>query len=228
MGTGILLLLIAVAFAGKKSLPDVDFDEDPDVDDEDEDEGEGRYTEPDYKPGPIIDAKKLEPLPDDSKWLGDVEALVRDAPVPGQGGYFWAIKPQGDPGYLNGSQLARRLLTGASDTGSNRLRLLKCMTRVDWNANLYASTNHPTGWGTLYDVEGQNLSAAWLPRHAPAVQYLANHQYPPRTIGESAAHIPGLPQGYFGLLWIPKWTASASALQCNAEGPPAWLEQGLG
>ena len=151
---------------------------------------------------------------DDDAWLGTVDALVSPVPRPNA---FYRIKT-GD----TASGIAGQALLG-NNNGSNRVRLIKCMTRVSWNDTLYASTRHPASWGTLFDVNGENLSAAFLPRNASAVQFLAQKKMPPRTITASGGYVGQGPTGYFGLLWIPPFQATPNAVACQETGPPNWL-----
>ncbi len=164
--------------------------------------------EPDEKPGPI----------DRPTWLDRVDALVWDEPRPGG---FYKIRP-GD----TASGIAGRALM-ANNTGSNRVALIKCMTRALWNDELYASNRHPQSWGTMFDVDGENLSAAFLPRHASAVQFMAERRMPPRTILPDGGYDGEGPTGSFGLLWIPVFLSSKDAVACEGTDVPPWLRAGL-
>lgn len=207
MGTGVLLLLIAFALA-KKPEPTPDL---PDLDDGDARNG----REPDYQPGPVVIPAEPE---DDSEWLAAVDSLFADVPTPGR---FYRIQAGDTMSALAGEAL------GGANTGSNRLALIKCLTRVPWNDALYVSDRHPGGWGTLYDVDGRNLSAAFLPRHASAVQELAQRREPPRTINMVGDYLGFGPTGYFGSLWFPSFTANQNAVVCSPGDPPAWLLNAL-
>lgn len=157
----------------------------------------------------------------DQEWLDAVDALIHDAPVAGS---FYRVR-SGSDGGLNAGNIARRILDGPANTGSNRLNYIKCMTRVGWNNAHYASTNYSQDYGgNLYNADGLNLSAAWLPRHAPAIQLIADRRMPPRTINAAGEYIVGQPTGYYGLLWLPEVQISGSTVACN-EGsqPPGWL-----
>jgi hypothetical protein len=75
----------------------------------------------------------------------------------------------------------------------------------------------------VYDVEGVNLSQAWMPRHPSAMQALANRQNPLRGITMTGQQIGT--GGYYGLLWIPTFVATKDTLACAGagQGPPQWL-----
>ena len=208
MGTGTLLLLIAGIFAaggggngnGKTK------------------KGTG-FKEPDTKPGPIDRPKKLEPDDadiDDAEdpWIAKLDELIRPVPTAGR---FYQVK-KGD----TMANIARSVLK-ANSTGSNRIAYIKCCTKVPWNDALYVSDRHPASWGTLFDVNGRNLSAAFLPRNAKATQSLMQRELPPRNIDASGNYTSGQ-TGYQGLLWLPPVTASeAYGIACSPTNPPASL-----
>jgi hypothetical protein len=208
MGTGILLILIAALFGGRRPNGNGN--------------GPGpiigkKAVEPDYQPGPVI----LEPMPvvppddddDDAQWLAQVAQLISDTPKPGR---FYQIR-QGD----TMSAIAGEAL-GASNKGSNRVALIKCCTRVPWNRELYVSNRYAQSWGTMFNVDGENLSASFLPRNASAPQALASRTMPERTIDGSGNYTTGQ-TGYYGLLWIPTFAASNLGVNCQPNDPPAWL-----
>jgi len=209
MGTGTLLLLIAGIFAasgngnGKKNGK----------------KNGQSFGEPDTKPGPIDRPKKLEPdeadfEDEDDPFIALLDELIREVPTAGR---FYQVR-KGD----TMANIARAVLK-ANSTGSNRIAYIKCCTRVPWNDALYVSDRHPSSWGTLFDVDGRNLSAAFLPRNAKATQAMMERKLPPRTIGASGQYIGGQ-TGYQGLLWLPPVTASeAYGVSCNPTNPPAQL-----
>lgn len=166
---------------------------------------------------PVVPAEKVPPADGmtDAQWLAAVDALVSQAP---RQGAFWQVT-QGS----TASGLASALLPSGTNTGSNRVRLIKCMTAVPWNRDHYAADAGRQTWGTLYDVEGVNLSPAWMPRHPSSMQALANRQDPPRGIDGQGNQVDS--GGYYGMLWIPTFAATANALVCSGAGqtPPAWL-----
>lgn len=173
--------------------------------------------EPDYNPGPVI-------KPDD-EYLKQIEALIKPNPTPNS---FYQIKAGGP----TASDVAAALLSPkGGNTGSNRLALIKCLTAIPWNADRYSAQHPSASWGTLYDLpDGRNLSIAWFPRHAPAVQLLAIRESPPRTVTSSGAHIPDAPNGYYALLWLPPINLVSGQLVCDPQtmGPPAWLMAAIG
>lgn len=189
--------------------------------------GKKEGVEPDQAPGPIVFEKKAV-VQDDAEaaleeYRNKLEALISQAPT---AEHFYQIY-NGGP---NASTIAGDILSAHNaNTGQNRVRLIKCMTQIPWNKKRYTSKRKSSSWGTLYDVNEENLSAAWLPRHAPAVQLLAETVSPPRTITPGGAWVQG--QGtYYALLWIPKIKVVSGELVCDplAEGPPAWLLDRIG
>jgi hypothetical protein len=67
-----------------------------------------------------------------------------------------------------------------------------------------------------------------MPRNDNAINAMANGNYPTRSVAmDNAAHLPGTPQGSFGLLWIPQFTATANSFVMGAANPPPWLLEGL-
>lgn len=157
----------------------------------------------------------------DAEWLAGLAGLVSEVPKQNT---FWMVRAG-----TTASQLARDLLAGVADTNANRVRLIKCLTMVPWNRQHYASTGGEKTWGTLYNIDdGTNLSAAWMPRHPSAMQELANRMNPVRGIDEGGGQV-GV-GGYYGLLWIPPFTATQQTLACNggAASPPPWLMQRIG
>lgn len=166
---------------------------------------------------PIFEAEKVVP-PDgmtDAQWLAGIDGIVSEIPKQGT---FWQVTQGSTAG-----ELAAALLQGAADTGANRIRLIKCMTMVPWNREHYAADAGRQTWGTLYDAEGVNLSSAWMPRHPSAMQALSNRQNPLRGVDEKGKQVGT--GGYYGMLWIPNFTASPQMLVCNgaAQNPPNWL-----
>lgn len=222
--TGALIVGAAWAFLGGKKktngngqiwdLPDVDEgEEEGEIQEGEADTG---FDEPDYQPGPI-DKKKLVPAPVDDTWIKDLEALITVNPTPNR---FWQIYKNGP----NASDVARSVLQAKGiNSGSNRVALVKCMTQIPWNAIHYASTREAKSWGTQFNVDGKNLSAAWLPRHAPAMQLLAMKERVPRNINEAGAWLGG--DSKYGLIWIPRINDIQGKLVCDplAEAPPKWL-----
>lgn len=170
--------------------------------------------EPDIAPGPI-DAEKLDDGMSDAEWLANVDGLVSQIPKKGA---FWEVG-QG----TSATELAASLLPGSSNTGANRIRLIKCMTAVPWNFEKYAADAGRQTWKYLYDVNGKNLSQAWMPRHPSAVQAISNRENPLRGIDEQGGQVG--PGGYYGLVWIPDFTANANALVCSGskQQPPPWF-----
>lgn len=166
---------------------------------------------------PVFEAEKVPPDDGmtDAQWLAAVDGLVSKTP---RQGTFWQVR-QGSTAV----ELAGALLPAGANTGSNRVRLIKCMTAVPWNREHYAADAGHGTWGALFNVEGVNLSPAWMPRHPSALQALANREDPVRGIGDKGGQIGT--GGYYGLLWIPTFTATPSALVCSGAGqtPPAWL-----
>lgn len=173
--------------------------------------------EPDYQPGPIIGKKTV-----DNEYLQAVDALISDVPKADR---FYRISA-GSP---SASTAAGELLAAmGANTGSNRVRYIKCITQIPWNKLLYASTRTADTWGTMFDVDGKNLSAAWLPRNAPAMQALARKEMPERTI---AANGSSAGEGsYYGLVWLPKPKLVAGEVVCypNTAQPPEWLRDAIG
>ncbi len=169
--------------------------------------------EPPVPPGPVD--RPIPPDMPDAEWLAGIDGIVSDIPKQDA---FWLVT-QGS----TASELATALLPANANTGANRLRLIKCITAVPWNKEKYAADAGRGTWGTLYDVDGVNLSSAWMPRHPSAMQALANRQNPLRGIDDQGAQVGT--GGYYGLLWIPNFTATANALVCNGSGqnPPPWL-----
>lgn len=166
---------------------------------------------------PIFEAEEVVP-PDgmtDAQWLAAIDGIVSEIPTQEK---FWAVK-QGS----SASALATALLPSSANTAANRVRLIKCMTSVPWNNEHYAADAGRGTWGTLFDVAGVNLSSAWMPRHPSAMQALANRQNPLRGVDDQGRQIGT--GGYYGLLWIPKFTATPTTLICNgpANNPPGWL-----
>lgn len=193
--------------------------------------------EPDYQPGPVPDRygkyKKKElvpptpprprPQPQPDTYLQDLDDLISETPV---GGRFWQITSG-----TSASNLAATLLKAKGiNTGANRVRLIKCLTQIPWNRQRYTAAHPASSWGTLYDVNGENLSAAWLPRHAPAVQLLAMRESPPRTIDGTGKWIGGGSDTYFALLWLPAIQAGPQGtLICDPNSsPPDWLKSAIG
>ena len=192
--------------------------------------------EPDYKPGPI-DKKQLVVPPvdeeeeeeqeeeeeeqEDTTWIPNLEALIADTPKANR---FYQL-------YKNGplaADVARTVLSAAGiNTGSNRVALIKCMTLIPWNQDHYSSTRTAQSWGTMFNVDGLNLSAAWMPRHDPAMQLLAMKQRVPRNINEAGGWLGG--ESKYGLIWIPRINDIQGKVICDplAEGPPAWLLNAL-
>jgi hypothetical protein len=173
-------------------------------------------------PGPVVRPviRAEEKVPDDSEYLAQVDSLISTTP---QAERLWQITAGGP----TASAMAVAVLTQYNaNTPTNRLDLIKCMTQIPWNQTRYTAAHPAASWGTLYDVNGQNLSAAWLPRHAPAAQLLAARESPPRTINEAGAG----QGGYYALLWIPKITIVAGGLVCMPleQGPPSWLLNAIG
>lgn len=217
IGIGLLLL------GGKKKagaiidqstlLPDVNGEEEEGSTFEEEEDK--RAGEPDYKPGPI-DKKELSPI-DDTQYQTDLAALITVNPTPER---FYQI-------YKNGptaSAIATGLLSAAGiNSGSNRVALIKCMTQIEWNARLYASTREASSWGTMFNVDGKNLSAAWMPRHDPAIQLLGMKTRVPRNINAGGGWLGGAAK--YGLIWIPKIASIQGSVLCDplANNPPQWL-----
>lgn len=201
----------------KAFVPPDDYDED---DYDKEENGSSRFDEPDYKPGPI-DKKKLV-VPDvdeeeDDSWVADLSALITEQPTPE---HFYQVYKDGPlASTIAGQVLAARGI----NTGSNRVALIKCMTQIAWNWDRYASTRVAESWGTMFNVDGRNLSAAWMPRHDPAMQLLAMKKRVPRNINEAGAWLGG--SAKYGLIWIPRIESIQGKVICNpaAESPPAWL-----
>lgn len=197
----------------------------PEDEDEDEDDGDGTgpfekalLPIPSGEPDVDWQPRPVQPV-NDAKWLADIDALVSLTPKKGR---FYKIETG-----VTAAAIAHALLVGDQDFGANRVRLIKCLNR-GWNLNLYGSTGGQQTWGDLYDDDqGRNLSAAFLPRHASAVQSMANRHYPERNISGEGAKLDG-PGGHYGLLWIPEFTATANALVCPSDvNPPAWLLDAL-
>ena len=220
IGVGLLLLggkkKVGGMIEGQQVLPDVNgADENGqsfDTEEKEEEEGEG---EPDYKPGPI-DTKKLSPV-DDSKYQTDLAGLITVQPTPQR---FYQIY-KGGP---SASVIATGLLSAAGiNSGSNRVALIKCMTQIEWNARLYASTRTASSWGTMFNVDGKNLSAAWMPRHDPAIQLMGMKTRVPRNINSAGGWLGG--GAKYGLLWIPKIASIQGSVLCDplANNPPQWL-----
>lgn len=207
----------------KAFVPPDDYDPD-DYDKEENgssfDEGEDS-GEPDYKPGPIDKKKMVVVPPEDDTWIKDVAALITEFPT---AAHFYQL-------YKNGptaSEVARTVLMAHGlNSGSNRIALIKCMTQIPFNQNHYASTREAKTWGTQFNVGGQNLSAAWMPRHEPAMQLLAMKQRVPRNINEGGAWLGGAAK--YGLIWIPRINDIQGKVICDplAESPPAWLLDNL-
>lgn len=168
------------------------------------------------------DDKKADVLdiPDDSEYIAKVDALISKT---AKEKHFFQITSGGP----NASQMAAAVLQArGANTGPNRLRLIKCMTMIPYNRKRYTAEHPATSWGLAYNVGNKNLSAAWLPRHAPAAQLLAEKKSPPRTISISGSGNGG----YYAVLWIPKIILVGGQLVCNpdAEGPPQWLMNAIG
>ena len=155
----------------------------------------------------------------DEQWLAGVDSLISDAP---QQGRFFLIK-QG----LSVSHLAAALL-GNANSGARRLALIKCLTRVPWNWDRFAADAGRGTWGTLYDVDGLNISPAWLPRNPPAVQLLAARENVPRGVDGVGGQLGA--GGYYGLIWVPTFQFIGENLVCTGENqaPPDWLTSRLG
>lgn len=202
MGTGILLILMAALFgSGGQAKVKTKVGK--------------KKGEPDYRPGPVV----LDPVDAEDSWIQKVDALISSTP---QQGKFFQVKSGSTASWMAGKAL------GAYNTGSRRRALIKCMTRIGWNDELYASTRHSQAYGgDLFDVEGFNLSAAFLPRHASGPQFVARRELPPRTITLAGAQMGDI-SGYYGLIWIPKVAIVGGKVQCDASaGPPAWFMNGL-
>lgn len=210
MGAAVLLFLIAALLGGRNGNGN----------------GNGRPIidkangEPDVQPGPIIlDVVPVVPPDDDddAAWLASVEELISDTP---RAGRFYQIR-QGD----TMSAIAGEAL-GGSNKGSNRVALIKCCTRVLWNRDLYVAARFAQSWGTMFDVNGENLSPAFLPRNASAPQALASRTMPERTIDGGGNYVSGQ-TGYYGLIWIPTFAASNMGVNCTPNDPPNWLISAL-
>jgi hypothetical protein len=222
--TGALIVGAAWAFlGGKKKNGNGQVWDVPDIDEGEATDDNGRVTEkeeePDYQPGPI-DKKEL--LPPDDTFIKQLEALVPSTPTANR--FFHVF--QGGP---NASDLARTVLSAAgANSGSNRVALIKCMTQIPWNDRLYASTREAASWGTMFNVAGKNLSAAWMPRNANALPMMGAKQLPNRNIAPNGSWLGGEGTSY-GLVWIPKIQTISGKLVCDplAEGPPAWLTDAL-
>ena len=221
IGVGLLLLggkkKGGGIISGTELLPDVNGDENGQSYDTEEEEDKRDTTngEPDYKPGPI-DKKELSPI-DDSKYQTDLAALITVSPTPER---FYQIY-QGGP---SASAIATGLLSAAGiNSGSNRVALIKCMTQIEWNARLYASTRVASSWGTMFNVDGKNLSAAWMPRHDPAIQLMGMKTRVPRNINSGGGWLGGASK--YGLIWIPKIASIQGSVLCDplANNPPQWL-----
>jgi hypothetical protein len=55
----------------------------------------------------------------------------------------------------------------------------------------------------MYLTDGIGLAAAFLPRNANVLQYVANKQMPPRTILPNGNKIPNATGSSYGLFWFP-------------------------
>lgn len=134
--------------------------------------------------------------------------LISDTPRPGRFFRLYLNAPNaaGNDGVL--AQALNAVAPGQGGNGNRRLAYLELMTR-GWNADLY-SVNHTTGgWGPAYNFGGINISAAWLPRNANAVQAIASGQMPTRTIGLDGSPLGG--GSDFGLVWLPEIDEAALA-----------------
>jgi hypothetical protein len=145
--------------------------------------------------------------------------LLSDTPTLGK---YYLIK-NGDVA-LGANGVLAKALDGAAvgaDTGGNRLALLKLMTLSPWNRTLYARTNTTANWPAYTNADGQNLGAAWLPRHQSAISKIASGEMPKRNISST-----GVKQGTgssYALLWFPPLDLDAfQSLGVVTDGGATW------
>ena len=220
IGVGLLLLggkkKNGGTISGTEFLPDVNGDDNGrQTEDTEEDKRDTTNGEPDYKPGPI-DKKELSPI-DDSKYQTDLAALITVQPTPER---FFQLYQNGP----SAAVIAGGLLSAAGiNSGSNRIRLIKCMTQIEWNDRLYTSSRVASSWGTNFNVDGRNMSAAWMPRHDPAIGLLGMKTRVPRNIKSDGGWLGG--EAKYGLIWIPKIASIQGSVLCDplANNPPQWL-----
>lgn len=138
-------------------------------------------------------------------------------------GKYYMIK-NGDVALGGQGVLAKALnaaLPGAG-TSANRLALLKLMTSPGtWNRDLYGRTKNTNNWPAYTNNEGQNLGAAWLPRHQSAISKIAAGKMPQRNISLTGSKL-GSGSSY-ALLWIPPLDLDAlQDLNVVTDGGMTW------